>query len=149
MMQPWYWLVLGMVLMMLELFVLNFTLIWFGLGAALVALVLWAFPTAAFSIQIFLWAISSTLLTFLWYRYFRRMLTDKTNAGIAKEAIVGTIGLVIKEPIEGQHGMARFVPGLLGDDEWLFICDAPVCIGDRVRVKTINGNTLIVGKAGA
>lgn len=148
-MQPWYWLVLGMVLMMIELFVLNFTLIWFGLGAAFVALLLWAIPTASISVQVFLWAISSTTLTFLWYRYFRHKLIDKTSAGIAKEAIVGTIGLVIKVPVESQHGVARFVPGLLGDDEWLFICDQPLLVGDRVRVKTINGNTLIVDKAGA
>ncbi len=145
-MQPWYWLVLGMILMMLELFILNFTLIWFGLGATLVALLLWLLPNTSIAIQVLLWAVSSTSLTFLWYRYFRRMLVDKTPAGIAKEAIVGTIGLVIKIPVEGQHGVARFVPGLLGDDEWLFICDDPLAIGDRVRVKTINGNTLIVSK---
>ncbi len=149
MMQPWYWLVLGMVLMMLELLILNFTLIWFGLGATLVALFLWLIPTAVLSLQVFLWAISSATLTFLWYRYFRRMLTDKTSAGIAKEAIVGKIGMVIKIPIEGQHGIARFVPGLLGDDEWLFICDHPLSIGDRVRVNSINGNTLIVSKVSA
>lgn len=146
MMQPWYWLAIGMVLMMLELLMLNLVLIWLGLAAVVVSVCLWLVPSLGVNLQIFLWAISSALLTWAWYRYFRIKLIDKTTAGIAKEAIPGTLGHVIKVPIEGQHGIARFVPGLLGDDEWRFICDQPVMVGDRIRVVSINGNTLVVTK---
>jgi membrane protein implicated in regulation of membrane protease activity len=35
---------------------------------------------------------------------------------------------------------------LLGDDEWDFICETEVAVGDRVQVKELSGNTLIVEK---
>jgi hypothetical protein len=35
---------------------------------------------------------------------------------------------------------------VLGDDEWEFICDEPVALGDRVMITEISGNTLIVKK---
>jgi membrane protein implicated in regulation of membrane protease activity len=40
----------------------------------------------------------------------------------------------------------RFTTPVLGDDEWDFICDTEVALGDRVHIKEISGNTLIVVK---
>jgi membrane protein implicated in regulation of membrane protease activity len=42
--------------------------------------------------------------------------------------------------------VVRFTTPLLGDDEWDFICDTEVAVGDRVQVKDLSGNTLIVEK---
>jgi hypothetical protein len=42
--------------------------------------------------------------------------------------------------------MLRFATPKLGSEEWEFICDQPVVVGDRVGVKDVSGNTLIVGK---
>lgn len=33
---------------------------------------------------------------------------------------------------------------LLGSDEWSFICDEPVRSGDRVQIRDVSGNTLVV-----
>ena len=43
----WYWLVFGMLLIMAEIFIPSFTVFWFGLGAIIVALVLWLMPDMA------------------------------------------------------------------------------------------------------
>jgi hypothetical protein len=40
----------------------------------------------------------------------------------------------------------RFPAPILGSDEWSFICEDPVAIGDRVRVTEVSGNSLIVVK---
>jgi inner membrane protein len=124
----------------------HFTIFWFGLGAIIVAGLLWLFADLSFSWQLFLWALASCGFTLLWFKFFRPLMKDRTKAGIAREAIVGETGHVIKAPEEGKRGIVRFATPLLGDDEWPFISTEKIAPGDRIVVKDISGNTLIVEK---
>ncbi|WP_020680856.1 NfeD family protein [Marinobacterium rhizophilum] len=144
--QDWHWLAFGMLLVMAEVFIPSFTIFWFGLGAVIVAAILWWVPDFAFSWQLVVWALSSSLFAALWFRFFKPLMVDRTKAGIAREAICGESGQVIKVPQPGGRGVVRFTTPLLGDDEWDFICDSEVALGDRVHVKDVSGNTLIVEK---
>ncbi|HEX9874722.1 MAG TPA: NfeD family protein [Deferrimonas sp.] len=142
----WHWLALGMILIIAELFVPSFTIFWFGLGAVLVALLLLLFPTIPLTGQLLCFALASGLFTWLWFRYLRPLMTDRTKAGLSREAALGESGQVVKAPLEGQRGVVRFTIPLLGNDEWPFICQTPTAVGDRVIVREISGNTLIVEK---
>ena len=144
--QDWHWLVLGMLLIIAELFVPSFTIFWFGLGALVVAAGLYLAPGMVLSTQIFLWACASAVFTFLWFRLIRPRMKDRTKAGISREAVLGESGQVIRAPEENRRGTVRFATPLLGADEWPFICETPVAAGDRVFVHDISGNTLIVEK---
>jgi membrane protein implicated in regulation of membrane protease activity len=142
----WYWLVFGMILVITEIFVPSFTIFWFGLGAILVAGLLWLFPELSLSWQLFTWAIASTLFTILWFKYFKPMMKDQTKAGISREAVLGESGLVVRVPHDHESGVVRFTTPLLGSEEWPFICSDDVSSGERVYVKEVSGNTLIVQK---
>lgn len=142
----WYWLVFGMVMIIAEIFIPSFTIFWFGLGAIIVGGLLFFLPGIAFTWQLLIWAAASCVFIFLWFKLFKPMMTDRTKAGIASEAILGESGQVIKGPVDKRHGIVRFTTPLLGSDEWSFICEDSVDPGDRVRVKDISGNTLIVEK---
>jgi membrane protein implicated in regulation of membrane protease activity len=142
----WYWLVFGMLLILAEIFIPSFTVFWFGLGAIIVALILWLLPDMAVSWQLFIWAIASIVFTVLWFKFLKPLMTDRTKAGISREAILGESGQVIRPPGAGRRGTVRFTTPLLGSDEWPFICEQAVDSGDRVFVKDISGNTLIVEK---
>ena len=142
----WYWLVFGMVLIIAEMFIPSFTIFWFGLGAIIVAAILFFFPELYISWQLFTWAVASCLFTLLWFIFFKPLMSDRTKAGISREAILGESGQVIKIPAEKQDGIVRFTTPLLGSDEWPFICEGVVNPGDRVFIKDISGNTLIVEK---
>lgn len=144
--QYWHWLVFGMILIIAEIFVPSFTIFWFGLGAIVVAGLMLLFGGIGFSWQLFAWAIASCVFTFLWFAFIRPKMADRTKAGVAREATIGETGLVIREPSEGRRGMVRFSTPVLGSEEWPFICDASVAIGDRVVVADFSGNTLIVKK---
>jgi inner membrane protein len=144
--QYWHWLVFGMVLIVAEIFVPSFTIFWFGLGGIVVAGLLLLDADISFTWQLFTWAIASCIFTFLWFRFIRPMMTDRTRAGIAREAAIGEIGRVIRIPAQGQRGVVRFTIPLLGSEEWPFICDSAVSVGDRVTVVEISGNTLVVQK---
>ena len=104
-------------------------------------------PDISFSWQLFVWAIASCAFTFLWFKFIRPQMADRTKAGISREAALGETGQVIREPTDGRRGLVRFATPLLGSDEWPFICDASVSLGDWVSVADISGNTLIVKKS--
>ena len=144
----WYWLVFGMLLIIAEIFIPSFTIFWFGLGGIIVAGILLLSPDLALSWQLFFWAIASCGFTFLWFKFFKPLMKDRTKAGISKEAIIGESGQVIKVPNKGKRGIVRFTTPLLGDDEWPFMSQEKFALGDRVFIKDISGNTLIVDKNG-
>lgn len=142
----WYWLVFGMLLIMAEMFLPSFTILWFGLGAVIVSVLLWLSPDFPLSWQLFIWVMASSIFAILWFRYFKPLMKDRTKAGIAHEAIVGESGRVVRVPQDPERGIVRFTTPLLGAEEWPFICELPVSSGDKVYVKEISGNTLIVEK---
>jgi len=143
---PWHWLALGMILIMFELAVPSFTIIWFGCGAIVVAGLAWFIPNLSMNLQIFFWAIASIFFTCIWFFVFKPRMIDKTQAGISLEAVLGESGLVIKTPHENTRGVIKFTTPVLGAEEWQFICKETVTLGDRVKVINVSGNTLIVEK---
>jgi membrane protein implicated in regulation of membrane protease activity len=142
----WHWLIFGMALLIAEMFLGSMTILWFGLGALVIAALVFFVEDVKLTWQLFIWALLSGWLTFLWFRYFKPFMADRTKAGISREAIVGETGHVISAPGGGRRGTIRFAKPLLGADEWPFICEQEVATGDRVVVKDVSGNTLLVEK---
>ena len=95
----WHWLVLGMLLVVAEIFIPSFTIFWFGLGALVVGLIMLALKLS-FTAQILIWTVSSVLFTVLWFQYFKPRMIDKTSAGMSRDAVIGESGQVIKAPTE-------------------------------------------------
>ena len=142
----WHWLIFGMLLLIAEMLLPSFVVFWFGLGGLLVAMMLAIFPALALTWQLLIWAIASILFTALWFTLLKPLMTDRTKAGMAREAIIGESGQVIRIPQDERRGVVRFATPLLGSEEWPFYCRQPVAIGDRVFVVDISGNTLVVEK---
>jgi membrane protein implicated in regulation of membrane protease activity len=78
------------------LIVPSFTIIWFGLAACLVGVFLLAEPSLPLGLQIFIWAAASVACTFFLFRYFKPRMTDRTNSGMSREAIVGQSGMLLQ-----------------------------------------------------
>jgi len=143
--EVWQWIVLGIALCVVEIFIASFTILWFGLGAFVVAALSALYPLAL-SVQLAIWAIATTGLAVAWFRYFKPRMRDKTKAGISREAAVGQIGTVVKVSTEHARGLVRFTVPLLGEGEWPYICESPLTAGDRCRVIDVLGNALLVEK---
>jgi len=142
--QYWHWLVFGMILIIAEVFIPSFTIFWFGLGALAVGGLLWIVPAMSLTAQVLLWTLFSSLLTAFWFLVMKPRMQDKTRAGMSREALLGETGQVIRVPEGDRRGLVRFSKPLLGSDEWSFISDDPVSLGDRVQIRDVSGNTLIV-----
>ena len=130
--------------MLLEIFLPTFTALWFGAGAIIVGLLLVLFPSMTTTVQLLIWSVMSVLLTWAWFKYLKPLSIDKTKAGLSREAILGEIGRVLSAPTDARRGTLRFPAPILGSDEWLFITEEEVAVGDRVRVTDVSGNSLIV-----
>jgi membrane protein implicated in regulation of membrane protease activity len=141
----WHWLVLGIILIIAEIFIPSFTILWFGLGAVLVGAVM-AMIDLNFSMQILLWTLASVAFTVLWFWVLKPKAEDRNNTELARQASVGEAGQVIKLPTETTNGKLRFSTPVLDQDEWEFVCDAQVQLGDRLHIKEISGNHLVVTK---
>jgi membrane protein implicated in regulation of membrane protease activity len=143
----WHWIVLGIALMLTEIFIGSFFIFWFGAAAVVVGLMLASYPTISVTAQIIIWTFSSVIFAVGWFKIFKPLSQDKTKAGISKEALFGEFGQVLSPPNGDKFGTVRFPVPLLGSDEWLIISQDDLNAGDRVSVVDLSGNSLIVQKA--
>ena len=143
----WHWIVLGIALMLSEIFLGSFFIFWFGAAAVIVGLLVIPLPAMSVAMQLVLWAILSFLFALLWFKVIKPLNIDRTKAGLSREALLGEVGQVLKIPNGEKRGKVRFPAPLLGSDEWLIISQDELVVGDRVSVVDLSGNALIVKKA--
>jgi len=140
----WHWIVLGIVLMLAEIFIGSFFIFWFGAAAVVVGLSLTIAPSISAPTQLIFWTVLSLVFAVAWFRILKPLSKDATKAGLSREALIGEIGQVLSVPNGDKRGMVRFPAPLLGSDEWLIMSQDSLSIGDRVSVKDVSGNSLIV-----
>lgn len=139
----WHWVGVGLSLIVLEMFVSTFFLLWMGLGALITGLATFVLPLS-FTAQVLLWSVASVVMVVVWMKYFKS--PDRTHAGKAKEGVLGIVGLVTRPVTETSEGEILFQRPVLGADRWPVVADEPVAAGERARVVDVLGQTLKVIK---
>ena len=142
----WHWEIAGLALVLLELAVPAFFIIWFGFGAMLVGLVLLLAPGLTLSAQIGVWVLASVAMTVLWFRVFKRS-QHKTLVGTAAGEVIGEIGLLVSAVAPFERGKVRFQRPVLGAEEWASVAESAIAAGERVRVVSVEGRYVKVAKA--
>jgi membrane protein implicated in regulation of membrane protease activity len=144
-MQVWhYWVIAGIVLLILEIFTPAFLLASFGIAALCAALA--AYLGAATEIQILVFAIASLVFFFgvrpLYFKLFKRFDSPR-RTGV--EALIGQSGLVI-ETIDGAAGTGRVK---IGGEDWRAIHEneSTVSAGTQVIVTRVEGASVYVQNA--
>ncbi|BBO20847.1 MAG: NfeD family protein [Zoogloeaceae bacterium] len=147
-MQPewWQWAVLGIGLIIAELAIPAFFIVWFGLGALLVSIVLLVAPSLSLTAQLLTWTLASIAMVVLWFRIFKPGM-HKTKIGMSDSNIVGEVGMLTRDVEPFQKGQVRFQKPFVGSEVWQCIADEKIKAGERVRVLGIEGSFLKVGKA--
>ena len=141
----WHWMVLGLCLAMLELAVPAFFIIWFGIGAVGVGLILLLTPSLAVATQILLWAGLSSALVALWFRYLKPR--TMTTVGTSAASVAGEVGILVHDITPEIRGLVRFQKPVLGSDVWECYADAKLGAGQRVRIVAVQGNFIKVENA--
>ena len=142
----WTWVVGGIALILAELAIPSFFIVWFGLGAILVGLLMLALPHLSLTAQLAVWTAASLAMVVLWFRVFKRSFY-RTRIGTADGGVIGEIGVLVSAVAPFERGKVRFQRPLLGSEEWVCLADAAIAAGERVRVVAVEGSYLKIGKA--
>lgn len=139
-----YWLVLGLALMVLELFNPGSYMLWLGLGAMLTALAAMLVPGLAPVWQFIAFGVLS-LIAILGYREWRRRnpRVEASDQPLLNQRAAQLVGQThtLFEPIVDGRGRLK-----IGDAFWtVFGADLPA--GTRVRIVATDGVSLTVEPA--
>ena len=137
--------VLGLCLAMAELAVPAFFIIWFGIGAIGVALLLLIAPDLTIAAQLLLWASLSAALVAFWFRYLKPR--TMTAVGTSAAQVIGEVGVLVSDINPDSRGHVRFQKPVLGSDLWECYAEAPIKAGERVRIVAVEGSYIKVKEA--
>jgi membrane protein implicated in regulation of membrane protease activity len=138
----WHWWILGIVLLIVEVFAPGFVALWMGVSAGVVGLALLLWPGFAWQGQLLLFAALSVAILIAFKLYQRRNppQTDQPALNRRGQAYVGR-NFTLVAPIVNGVGEMRV------DDTVWRIEGEDVPAGSRVTVVSVNGNSLIVEQA--
>ena len=141
------WLVLGVGLIIAEIFTLGFVLFWFGIGAVAAAAV--GFLGLGLAWQFATFAIVSTLLTVMSRTIFSRYLPHNEGQSIrsAIDSLPGKIGTVSSSSTGALNEAAVKV---FGSTWTAFPADgeSELTEGDKVEVVEVKGSSIYVKRVG-
>lgn len=135
---PWViWIAIGSLLVIAELVVPSFFIIWFGMAGIVVGLLL-LMVDMPLPVQIILWII----LSLVFFAAFRRRFSPKQGVvpvGTSTGDALGRVGILKQAVGPNERGIVRFTQPVIGADEWLCVADRPIPAGARVRVTAVIG----------
>ncbi|MDO9601859.1 MAG: NfeD family protein, partial [Rhodocyclaceae bacterium] len=102
----WHWAVGGLVLIVAELVVPAFMVLWFGLGALVVAAVVGLTPIGL-TAQLAIWLLVSLAMVAGWFKIFKPGM-HKTRIGMADANVVGEVGMLVRDVAPFTKGQVRF-----------------------------------------
>ena len=141
----WHLMLLGLCLSMAELLVPAFFIVWFGIGALGVGVVLLFAPDLSVATQLLLWAALSTVLVAVWFRHFRP--STMTSVGTSAASVAGEVGVLVTDITPESRGQVRFQKPILGSDVWECDAESSIKAGARVRIVAVEGNFIKVKEA--
>ena len=145
-MEQWawiFWLVLGVGLIIAEIFTLGFVLFWFGIGAIAAAFV--GFLGGGLFLQFFVFAAVSIALTAMSRTIFSKYLShrDEDTIKMGVDSLPGQIGTVT---VASKGALKEGAVKVYGTTWTAFPIDGETNLteGERVEVVTVKGSSIYV-----
>lgn len=139
----WHWFTLGLVLMILEMFVGSFFLLWIGVTALVVGLIRWFIPDLSWEAQATIFAVGSIGAVLITRKYTKTSTLEQKTGELAlnrrAEQYVGR-EFTLEIPIVNGRGKIR-----AGDTSWI-IEGEDMSAGTVVHVIGTSGVILKVQK---
>lgn len=137
--QFWHWLAFGGLIGVLEILAPGFVLIWLGLAAILVGLLVLAWPEMIFAYQLLAYAGFSVLSVFIWFYWLKRgpVESDKPALNRRAEQLIGRRAPVVDAIVNGRGRIK------LGDGTWA-VAGPDLPAGHMVEIMGADGALLKV-----
>jgi membrane protein implicated in regulation of membrane protease activity len=141
----WMWAAIGIILLAVEMATGTFYVLWFGVAALCVAVVMWLFPSTSEAIQYAAFAALSLGSLAIWRINYKKTSTN-SRVGQSKGEEIGRVGTVSETASLKKNGKIRFAQGLMGSREWTAIADETIESGSDATVVAVIGNALKISK---
>lgn len=137
----WHWWIFAAVLIIFEVLLPTFYLLWTGIAAFIVGLLVWLVPSLAWEIQVVSFAVLAVLSLVVWRNYAQKnpVVSDEPLLNRRGEQYVGRV-VTLKAPIVDGHGKVQ-----LDDSTWKVEgedCDA----GTKIKIVGVNNVVFHVEK---
>ncbi len=136
----WHWISFGLVLVVSEIVVPLFVIIWFGLAAIMVGFIALLFDTT-FPLEIAIWTILSVILLFVWFKFFKEKSISESGQS---DFGLTTKGIVIEKIPHGERGKVRFESPVLGSSQWHATSEENLEVGTTIQIVEVNGQLIKV-----
>ena len=135
----WHWWVLGIVLIILEVFAPGAIFLWLGVAAGVVGVILMLIPTVSWEWQLLIFSVISVLSIVLWRRYLKDnpTQTDQPRLNRRGEQYVGRV-FTLEESMDNGMGKIRV------DDTTWKVSGGDCVSGSKVKVTGVDGVLLTV-----
>lgn len=139
----WHWWILALILLGVEVLVSGFFLLWMGVSAAAVGMLVLILPELTWQLQVFWFAVFSvgSIVGFKWWQRRHPPRTDQPALNRRGDQYRGRV-LTLTRPIHNGFGEVRV------DDTTWRVRGPDLPAGARVRVVGTDGNLLEVEAAG-
>ena len=145
-MSPLMWLALGVILMAVEILAPSFIVFWFGLGAAITALLLYLGIVESVSAQWLLFFISSLVFLCLWFGYFKKKFRPAPSGDQRDPTLFNLRGKCISSIEPGKPGEVLLYETYHGLTRWKAESSEVIDIDEEIQVLEASGIKLIVKK---
>lgn len=138
----WHWLGLAAIFLIAEVLVSGGFLLWIGISAVIVGVLVWIFPhEISWGIQMLLFGMGAILSSVLWWLYLKHhpIKTDEPNLNLRTEQYIGRI-FTLSEAIVNGRGKIR------SGDSWWTVSGSDLPVGTKVKVIDVDGIILKVIK---
>ncbi len=137
----WLWSALGLVLLGVEMASGTFYIVWFGIAALCVAIIMLAFPNMLASMQFIIFAALSIGSLTIWKVNYKKNEMH-SRVGQAQGEEIGRVGIVTIHVNPTQTGKISFVQGVMGSREWTAVSNETIEAGAEASVVAVEGNVL-------
>lgn len=133
----WFWLTLGGLLLAAEMLGTNGYLLWSGISAVLVGVLVWLLPLS-WEWQGVIFALFTMASAFFWFRWLQRRERQQTPNTLNQRG-----NQLIGRHFTLQNGLVDGVGHVkIGDSSWRVQADSDLPAGSEVTVIAIEGITL-------
>ena len=135
----WHWLILGVLLIILEVFAPGAFFLWLGVSASVVGAILWMLPGTSWEIQLLIFSVISVVSIALWRLRLRKHPTESEDSSlnVRTNQYVGRTFTLI-EPIVDGYGKIHV------DDAYWKVSGEDCDKDKKVKVVSVDGLTLKV-----
>ena len=140
---PTIWAILGLALLGAEMLSATIYLMWFGISALIMAIIVWLAPNLSMPVQVVVYAVLSFASIFAW-KHFKVADLPDSKVGQSTGEYTGKVGVVLLTITPLENGRIQFAQGIMGSREWAAIADETIAIGQKAEIVAVVGNRLKV-----